>query len=204
MKNKTIVFLGFLMALSLSLPALSEDKSDLLAKIRANASQYNEFKQLLNNPDQSIRIAAFDGMVNSGDSALRNIALDEALTNTDSTLQALAFKEIIMGLDVLNFSIALSENVSEKGKKIVTKWSSTYGLTFWSDKRNKETGSFEGRTTDHHTGMNGNISGLEIIFSSNSQNCMGKATLTAGAILKGTLACPRHDLAPVSITAKIR
>ena len=32
---------------------------------------------LLNSPDQSTRIAAFDGMVNSGDAALRDIAIDE-------------------------------------------------------------------------------------------------------------------------------
>jgi len=204
MKNKTIVFLGFLMTLSLSLPALSADKSDLLAKIRANAGQYNELKQLLNNPDQSIRIAAFDGMVNSGDSALRNIALDEALANTDSTVQALALKEVIMDLDVLNFSMVLPENASEESKKVVKKWSSTYGLTFWKKKKNKEKGSFEGRTTDDSSRLVGNVSGLEIIFSSNSQHCMGKVTLTAGAILKGTLACPEYSLEPTSITAKIR
>jgi len=204
MKNRKIKFLGFLMAISMSLPVLSADKSGLLSKIRANAGQYNEFKQLLNNPDQSIRIAAFDGMVNSGDVALRNIALDEALANTDATLQAFAFKEIIMDLRVLNFSIEKSEGISEESKKIVKQWSSTYGLTFSSKQKNKEKGSFEGRTTDYSSSMKGNISGLELIFSSYHQYCMGTVTLAAGAVLKGTLACPEYNLSPVSITAKIR
>jgi len=208
MKNKTIIFLGFLMALSLSLPALSADKSDLLAKIRANAGQYNEFKQLLNNPDQSIRIAAFDGMVNSGDSALRNIALDEALVNTDSTVQALALKEVIMDLDVLNFSIVLADSVSEESKAVVNKWASSYGLTFFQ--KNKEKGVFSGKSTDSiqrtssKKGFGGNISGLKVFFSSEDLVCMGDVVLTAGAILKGTLACPKYGLEPVSITVKIR
>jgi len=208
MKNRTIKFLGFCIAIGLSLPVLSADKSDLLAKIRANAGQYNEFKQLLNNPDQNIRIAAFDGMVNSGDSALRNIALDEALANTDSTLQALALKEIIMDLDVLNFSIVLPENASEESKAVVNKWTSSYGLTFFQ--KNKEEGVFSGKSTDSiqrtgsKKGFGGNLSGLKVFFSSEGLACMGDVVLTAGAILKGTLACPKYALEPVSITAKIR
>jgi len=194
--------LGLLLMLGVSAAALSDDKADLLAQIRASAGQYSEFKTLLNSPDQSIRVAAFDGMVSSGDSSLRDIAIDEALSNDDATMRALALREAIFGLSGLNFSMTLPDAPSEETKKQVKKWGAAYKLTFRT--KDKASSSFSGRATDATSGdyMHGNVSGLELVF--NSRYCSGKATLMEGTVLQGTISCPKYITEPTVIFAKIR
>ena len=189
-----------LLMLGLSANAFSDDKADLLTIIRAQAGQYNEFKELLNSPDQSLRIAAFDGMVNSGDPALRDIAIDEALANADVTMQSLAFREVIMGLDSVNFAMTLPDNASENTKKNITAWGGAYFLKL--SKKDKKLGQFSGGSTDFKNSMKGNISGLELSFV--SKVCSGKASLVDGAVLQGVISCDGRITEPTTITSKIR
>jgi len=193
-----------LLMFGLSANAFSDDKADLLAKIRAQAGQYNEFKELLNSPDQSLRIAAFDGMVNSGDPALRDVAIDEALANADVTMQSLAFREAIMGLDTINFAMELPDKASEKTKKTFTEWSASYNLNLL--KKDKVLNTFSGGSTEARSQyLKGNVSGLELSFV--SRYCNGKATLIDGSILKGILSCPKGSYPTtesIIISSKLR
>lgn len=71
------------------------------AQIRAKASQYQEYKQLLADPDPSVRFAAVSEMLKSNDKNMKTLAFDAAFLSAESALRGLALKERVLSLSSL-------------------------------------------------------------------------------------------------------
>jgi len=195
MFKKTLKFLGACVLVTLAQSTLAVDKAALLDKIRAQSSEYSEFKELLNSPDQSVRFAAFDAMFNSGDPVLKEMAVDEALAYPDVTLQSVAFREIIMSLDVLSFQLKLPEGADKKTANQVASLSEaiTYKLN------DKDVAAGRIVQCNHSGSCLGQVSGLQLSIKS---SCKLAATLSEGAQLKGLLSC--KNMMPIPVTANLR
>ena len=191
------LILSSLVTLS-SLADAATDKAALLDKIRKQSSNYSEFKELLNSPEQSLRFSAFDAMVNSGDATLREMAIDEALAYPDATLQAVAFREVIMSFDTITFDISAPENADEQTKKEVSAMGGTdqYRL----EKKNIKTGTI-GKCRYK---CKGQVSGLTLTLAtdSSSNECQLNASLEDGTSLIGELRCP--DMMPMKASTRLR
>ena len=191
-------FIQFFMAAVLAFVAqfaLAVDKAALLDKIRAQSSEYSEFKELLNSPDQSVRFAAFDAMFNSGDPVLKEMAVDEALAYPDVTLQSVAFREIIMSLDILNFQLKLPEGADKKTANQVASWSESISYKL----NDKDVAAGRIIQCNHSASCLGQVSGLQLSIKS---SCKLVATLSNGTQLKGLLSC--KNMMPITVTANLR
>ena len=60
--------------LSLSGSALAQSAEELLKEINERKERINQFRALLNDPDQSTRLAALDVMLKSDDLAMKEVA----------------------------------------------------------------------------------------------------------------------------------
>lgn len=207
MRNKsryTKILTTAVCGLLVSTSALSLDKAKLLEQIRGNSSQYDEFKALLNSPEQSTRISAFDVMVNSGDPSLRDIAIDVALASLDSTLQSIAFRDVILSRETINFKIEGLDKLPEKSKAVLLTWGNNYNIRI--HKTDKQSGKIIKGEATNASNLTAPISGTRFSWNSmaDTRGCYGETSLENGNELSGTLSCSYPQLAPVKIRATLR
>jgi hypothetical protein len=110
------IVLPVILSLGLAGAARAQDSADqLLEKARAKAAEIEKLKKIINEePDQNVRLAAFDLMVNKGDSVMRDIAIDAGIASADSLMQAAAFKAAFMELDRLHLTLVADPDAAEK------------------------------------------------------------------------------------------
>ncbi|HRP36055.1 MAG TPA: hypothetical protein PLI48_09255, partial [Gammaproteobacteria bacterium] len=72
-----------LLALAVAAEGWAQSAAEIIEQARARARQVEEIKQVLNDPDQNVRLAAFEAMVGSDDSLMRELALDAGINSTD-------------------------------------------------------------------------------------------------------------------------
>jgi hypothetical protein len=115
MKRVLIVCLPLVLGL-MSPNGLAQDSAEqLLEQARAKAAEIEKLKKILNEePDQNVRLAAFDLMIGKGDSVMHEVAVEAGLASADSLLQAAAFKEAFMGLDRLHLTLVVDPDASEE------------------------------------------------------------------------------------------
>lgn len=168
-----------------SFVAHSESSTDdMLKQIQDRAAKVKQFKQLLNNPDQTVRVSALDVMLKSDDSVMRELAFGLGFASADDVMRAIALKNKITYMKQLNFNLTLTNNPTEKSKKgILEKFSNNYPVEVKG--YNSNTGAF---TTNYRDGR-GQISGSDITLQ--SKYCNANIRLSESASLKGILKC--HD-----------
>jgi hypothetical protein len=105
--------------LQMSQPAVAQDSAaDLLEKARAEAAEIEQMKKVINEePDQNVRLAAFQLMVESSNPAMREIAIESGLASADKLMQSAAFKAAIMELDRLHLVIRVDPEASDEIRK---------------------------------------------------------------------------------------
>ncbi len=87
--------------------------AELIENARKRAREIQEIKQVLADPDQTVRLAAFDAMVGSGNATQREMALDAGLASTDSVLRNLAFKHALLGQDQISITLIVDTEASK-------------------------------------------------------------------------------------------
>ena len=123
----------------------SQDSADqILEKARARAAEIEKLKKVLNEePDQNVRLAAFDLMISKGDSVMHEIAVEAGLASADKLLQAAAFKEAIMNLARLHLTLVVdpdaSETIQQASQAYLDKNGDQYVLPF--DKKDTKAGT---------------------------------------------------------------
>jgi len=158
---------GFLIFLVASAEALAQaNTADIIEQARARARQVEEIKQVLTDPDQNVRLAAFEGMVDSGDPLMREIALDTGLASTDRVLRGLALKHTILGLAQLSITLTVDDSapkpVQDKSVKYLEKNGNNYILTFDPKGSDLNRGFFHPPGNLHWAG---NVSGTVVTFN---------------------------------------
>ncbi len=101
--------------------------SEIIEQARERARNIEEFKGVLNDPDQNVRLAAFEVMVTNDDPLMRELALDTGLASTDQVLRGLAFKHAVLGLDQLVLTLEKNESAPKKVQERTEVYLERYG-----------------------------------------------------------------------------
>lgn len=139
--------------------------AQIVEQARERARQLDEIKQVLNDPDQNVRLAAFEAMVDSGDPLMRELALDAGISSTDQVLRGLALKYAVLSLEQLNLTLTLDpaapKEVQDKSRTYLEKTGAGYVLKIDSKSVDIPRGYFQ---QPGNSNRNGNISGLVLTF----------------------------------------
>ena len=124
-----------------------ESMDSIMEKARAQAQEIEKLKKVLNEePDQNVRLAAFNLMVENGDPTMRAVAIEAGLASADALLQAAAFKEAIMSLDRIHLELGVdggaSQEIQEKSRAYLAKNGDVLVLDL--DKKDPKNGTFSG------------------------------------------------------------
>lgn len=168
-----------------SLAAYAETSAeDILRKAQERANQINEYRALLNSPDQNIRVAGLDVMLKSDDPAMREIAFNIAFSSADDSMRAIALRNKLLYLKVLNVELSERENATESEKAAVKDvFANTYQLKI------KDYDAESGVIGFVSSYQSGQVNGTGLDFSDTYTKCHGGMTLGDGAELVGTLNC---------------
>jgi hypothetical protein len=170
---------------SLSLAQTNAD--DILRQAQERAAKIEEYRQLLNNPDQNVRVAGLDVMLKSDDPAMREIAFNIALASADDAMRAIALKNKFLYLKNLNFQLSLGDSPTEIESKAIGEY---FGSTFAIELENYDanTGAF----TFQGSHGKGQVSGTGMDLQDTYRRCVGNFTLGDGPELVGKLNCTYH------------
>lgn len=146
---KTLLpFKLILISLVFSLPTVHADEiDDLLEKARATGGKYERIRTIINEePDQNVRLAAFDLMVNHEDRNMKAIAIDAGLASTDRILQAAAFKAAVFDLESIHLVIREGDNGKNEKPTNATQFIASFGKSYVISIGNKDldNGTFSG------------------------------------------------------------
>ena len=119
----------------------------LLEKARSQGQKYEKLKRVLNEePDQNVRLAAFDLMIRDGDTMMRDIAVDAGLASADRLLQAAAFREAVMSLDRLHLTLSVDTSAAAEMQENAKQYLDKKGdaLVVVLRKKDPKAGTFSG------------------------------------------------------------
>ena len=155
---------------------------DMLKQIQERAAKVKQFKELLNNPDQTVRVSALDVMLKSNDPVMRELAFNLGFSSADAAMNAIALKNKIKYMKQLNFNLTLTDSPTALEKKAIQE---TFSNNYYIEIKDYDsnTGSF---LTHRYRGK-GQVSGSEI--STISKDCSTNVRVSDGASLKGVLKC---------------
>ena len=146
----------------------AQDSADqILEEARAQAAEIEKLKKVINEePDQNVRLVAFDLMISKGDSIMHEIAVEAGLASADKLLQAAAFKEAIMNLDRLHLTLVVdtdaSEVIQEASQAYLDEKGDQYVLVF--DKKDTKAGTVTSRS------FKGQVTGTRLTYTWASGN----------------------------------
>ena len=160
--------------------------ADIVEQGRERARQLDEVKQVLNDPDQSVRLAAFEAMVDSDDPLMRELALDTGLASTDQVLRGLALKYAVLGLEQLNIRLAPDPDAPKESQGRVEAYLQKTGAGYTLDIDSKSIDLSRGYFHKPGNANNsGNVSGLVLTFD--YQYYAGELHLQDDNTLAGTV-----------------
>lgn len=138
---------------------------DIIAQARERARNIEELKGVLNDPDQNVRLAAFEVMMTKGDPVMRELALDTGFASTDQVLRGLALKYAVLGLEQLVLTLEKDESapeaVQENTDAYLVRYSHILVIDIDSSKVDLSRGYFVNPGSSNQTG---NVSGTVITF----------------------------------------
>ena len=155
-----------LLALAVATDGWAQSAAEIIEQARARARQVEEIKQVLNDPDQNVRLAAFEAMVGSDDSLMRELALDAGLNSTDQVLRGMALRHAVLGLAQLTITLAVDtaapKVIQDSSRAFLEKNGSSYTMTIDAKGKDLATGAFHAVSQPSHRG---NISGQVVTFN---------------------------------------
>lgn len=155
----------------------------LKQQIQERSGKIQEFRALLNDPDQTVRLAALDVMLKSDDIAMRELAYGMGFNSADEAMRAVCLKNKFADQKLISIKIADISSPSDKQKKALDDWGGIYAFevkTF-----DEKTGQFT--SAGHYRNGTGQLNGTRLEFS--QPHCNGSFQLIDGAVLAGELGC---------------
>lgn len=173
--------------LAASITSTSVLAESMAAKIKKRATEISELKALLNDPDQSMRLAALDAMLKSEDTAMRELAYNAGLNSADDAVRAITLRNKFNELSTLAVNITLSENADKTAKDYFKQYAGggTYILTL--EKYDEKKGAFKFKDHAGYGGQIGTVSGLTLSYR--GKYCNGNLVLNDESELQGNLNC---------------
>lgn len=154
-----------LLAMAVAAEGWAQSAAEIIEQARARARQVEEIKQVLNDPDQNVRLAAFEAMVGSDDSLMRELALDAGINSTDQVLRGLALRHAVLGLSQLTITLAVDDSASkpiqESTREFLAKNGNSYVMGIDQKTKDLSTGAFNLPASSSYRG---NVSGQVVTF----------------------------------------
>lgn len=154
-----------LLALAIAADGWAQSAAEIIEQARARARQVEEIKQVLNDPDQNVRLAAFEAMVGSDDSLMRELALDAGLNSTDEVLRGLALRHAVLSLAQLTITLAVDtaapKAIQDSSREFLEKNGNSYVMAIDPKTRDLPTGAF---SMPGNVNQRGNVSGRVVTF----------------------------------------
>lgn len=203
MSRKTICWIISIIVtglLALTSANAQDSIDDILEKARAKAQKIEKVKKILNQePDQNVRLAAFDLLIQNGDPVEHEVALEAGLASADKLLQAAAFKEAIMSLDRLHLLLKAAPDtpaaMQQLAKAYIEKNGDQHVIVI--TQKDRKTGTFEG----NH--LRGEVIGTHLTFT--DYHAKGTLFLKDDDSLTGEITLtPGRDTIKFSASGKIR
>ncbi len=166
--------------------AFAETSAEQLKqRIQARSQRIAEFRALLNDPDQTVRLAALDEMLGSDDVAMRELAFGVCFNSADQAMRAICLRRKFADLGTINveFPGTAGQEWSASQLKVLQEWGGTY--TFSVTGFDPKTGRF--KTIGTYRNGKGQLSGTRLTFK--HPYCAGSFALGDGAVLEGELGC---------------
>jgi len=155
----------------------------LKQQIQERSGKIKEFRALLNDPDQTVRLAALDVMLKSDDIAMRELAYGMGFNSADEAMRAVSLKNKFADQQMISVKISGISSPSDTQKKALADWGGIY--TFDVKTFDEKTGQFT--TAGTYRKGTGQLNGTRIEFS--HSYCNGAFLLGDGAVLAGELGC---------------
>lgn len=166
-----------------SLPQAEVTAEALKQQIQERSGKIKEFRAMLNDPDQTVRLAALDVMLKSDDIAMRELAYGVGFNSADETMRAICLSNKFADQKLISVKIADISNPSDSQKKALDEWGGIY--TFDVSSYDEKTGQF--KTSGSYRKGTGQINGTRMDVS--QSYCNGTFKLGDGAVLEGELGC---------------
>ena len=178
------VLLYFSVAATTAVAQPSAD--ELIAQAQERAAKITEYREVLNHPDQNVRLAALDIMLKSEDPVMREIAYNQAFISADETMRAVALRNRLKHLSEFTFTLSLTEEPTELEKTaIVEQLQGIYGIAINDyDVDSGKISKFNGDSRN-----TGQVSGTSLVLDHAMRSCRGDLTLGEGPNLVGTFTC---------------
>lgn len=171
-------------AFTLTLPAHAQmSAADLKKQIQQRAGNIEEFRLLLNDPDQTVRLAALDVMLKSNDIAMRELAYGVCFNSADEAMRVVCLKNRFADLTTVGVQIGKIDSPSDTQSKALKEWGGIYN--FEISEFDEKTGTFKTRGT--HRAGTGQINGTGLVLS--QAYCDGQLRLGEGGRMEGELGC---------------
>ena len=197
MKNKfsKIALCSILAASITSTSVLAES---MAAQIKKRATETAELKALLNDPDQSMRLAALDTMLKSDDTAMRALAYNVGLNSADDAIRSITLRNKFNELSTLALNVTLPKGAEKQSIEYFQKYAGggIYSLTI--DKYDEKKGNFTFTDQSNSSGRKGSVSGLTLSFR--GYYCSGNLILNEESEYQGNLNCKGN---PYPVTAVV-
>jgi hypothetical protein len=155
----------------------------LKQQIQQRSGKIQEFRALLNDPDQTVRLAALDVMLKSDDIAMRELAYGMGFNSADQAMRAVCLKNKFADQKMISIMITDISSPSDSEKKALDAWGGIYSFDVKSF--DEKTGQFTSAGT-YRKGT-GQLNGTRMEFS--QPYCNGAFTLGDGAVMTGELGC---------------
>lgn len=200
LKTGLTLILLFIAGLFLAGGASAQNNAeDILRQAQERAAKINEYKALLTNPDQNVRVAGLDVMLKSADPAMREIAFNIAFASADDTMRAIALRNKFLYQQTLNFQLSLQDNPTEIEQRAVTEQFANVFL-IQLDSYDANNGAFKFRSSYG----NGQVSGIGMDFNDTYRKCSANLTLGDEPQLEGQLNCSAGNKIRGSYHIKLR
>ena len=178
---------GLLLALNLAVLAApvanAQSAAELKQQIQARSQNLAEFRALLNDPDQTVRLAALDTMLTSDDIAMRELAYSSCMSSADAAMRGLCVKKKISEMQTIAIEITDIDQPTENEEKTVLKWGSAY--SFKVKEFDERTGQFT--TAGSYKNGDGHVTGSGLDFT--QPYCSGVFELADSGYLEGEVRC---------------
>ncbi|MBA6349910.1 hypothetical protein [Colwellia sp. BRX8-9] len=190
--KKTLKSITSLIAFTSLFLMANASAESMAEQIKKRSIEMKEVKALLNDPDQSTRLAAMDMMLKSSDTAMKEQAYSVGFNSADDAVRAIALRNKLNEISSLTLYFTLSETATEKNKEIYQKFGGS--LTLLMNKYDEKTAKFT--TYSSYSGSSsagrsqskpGNVSGLTVSFG--TTNCSGTLLLNEQSELVGDVNC---------------
>lgn len=186
--TRSLLSLAIVLILAAAHAARAETSAEALKqKIQQRSQNIKEFRALLNDPDQTVRLAALDTMLKSADIAMRELAYGICFNSADQAMRTVCLKNRFADLQTLAIKIGEIDDPTDQQAKAIADWGGVYNCAIKD--YDEKTGRFSCGGSSYYQGS-GQITGTTVVLS--ARYCNASMKLGEGGVLEGELGCTNH------------